>query len=62
MLSHLFPSADVRVAVIQGVAVLTGGVPRLDVKRAIESRISQDESIDRVASKIEVSAPRTEEP
>jgi osmotically-inducible protein OsmY len=62
MLSHLFPSADVRVAVIQGVAVLTGGVPRLDVKRAIESRISQDESIDRVASKIEVSVPRTEEP
>lgn len=60
VLSQLFPRADVRVAVIQGVAVLTGRVDRLDVKRAIESRISRDESIERVASKIEVSVPTGE--
>jgi osmotically-inducible protein OsmY len=60
MLSRLFPSEDVRVAVIQGVAVLTGHVHRLEVKRAIESCISHDESIERVASKIEVSLPTGE--
>jgi osmotically-inducible protein OsmY len=54
-LSHLSRSADVRVAVTQGVAVLTGCVDRLDEKRAIVSHISRDESIERVASKIEVS-------
>jgi osmotically-inducible protein OsmY len=60
MLSRLFPSEDVRVAVIQGVAVLTGHVHRLEVKRAIESCVSHDESIERVASKIEVSLPTCE--
>jgi osmotically-inducible protein OsmY len=55
MLSHLFPSADVRVAVVGEVAVLTGRVARLEAKRAIESLVSRDESIERVASKIEVS-------
>jgi hypothetical protein len=61
MLSHLFPSADVRVAVVGEVAVLTGRVARLEAKRAIESRISRDESIERIASKIEVSVPHGDE-
>jgi osmotically-inducible protein OsmY len=62
MLTQLFPRADARVAVIHGVAELTGCVDRLEERRAIESRISRDESIERIASKIEVSAPTDEEP
>jgi hypothetical protein len=62
MLRQLFPRVDARVAVIHGVAELTGCVDRLEERRAIESRISRDESIERIASKIEVSAPTDEEP
>lgn len=54
LLEDVFPNEELRVAFFRGVAVLTGQVSKLEVKRSVGRFVAEDDAVERVVNKLEV--------